>query len=233
MKEKITPKVQVGENRKEIEKEILKCLFECSSWKDTKNKITLGKYDILELDNDGFDNFKNKLKEALEKSGAEKDKEIERLQEDYHNSIQLIGKQDEELRRWKKRIEELKNVFWIKCGRQIKTSKLTYTEICEEINKILNGEENMVGNTKPQATINSEDNHSQKMSEINIIRNKSGSPSGEDKTADTLRGLNLCECGHEHQLDITANKYHKKDTCKMVDCPCKKFKLKEKEEGKE
>lgn len=37
----------------------------------------------------------------------------------------------------------------------------------------------------------------------------------------------LCKCGHEHQQDITANKYHMKDTCKRVDCPCKKFEQEE------
>lgn len=33
----------------------------------------------------------------------------------------------------------------------------------------------------------------------------------------------ICKCGHEHQLDITANKDHMKEICKRVDCPCEKF----------
>jgi len=49
---------------KEIIKNVIKTLFECSAWKNTRNKTSLGKNEVLELDNEGLIKFKEKLKDG-------------------------------------------------------------------------------------------------------------------------------------------------------------------------
>jgi vacuolar-type H+-ATPase subunit H len=69
--------------------------------------------------------------ECIKEGRTQRDKEFEKLQEDYHNAVQLAGKQDEIIRGFKKKIEKS---FEEQLGEdltEIKNQLLQKEEVCE------------------------------------------------------------------------------------------------------